>query len=134
MKQEYKILLIGLAAIGLLDTLGSMASRQFNFDYSSMSFGSFIIYGTVSFLVTKRKSLKTGALFAAILGLFDSTIGWKISMVLKANNGTLENEVTTGFWIATSILVTGLATLVGLIGAALARLVKRKTTNAQQRA
>ena len=126
MKQERKILLIGLVAIALLDTFGSIASRQFNFNYSLLSPVSFIIYGIVGFFTTRTKDVKTAALSGAILGLFDSTIGLKISMILDAYPGEPEYQVTTGLWI--TILMTGLAALVGLMGGGLAKIVKKKST------
>jgi hypothetical protein len=130
MKQEHKLLLIGLVTIALLDTFGSIASRQFNFNYSLLSPVSFIIYGTVGFFTARIKNLKTAILLGAILGLFDSTIGLKISMLLHAYTGELKYQVTTGLWITTSIFTTGLAALVGLMGGGLARMVKNKSTNA----
>lgn len=129
MKQHYKTLLIGILAVGLLDTIGSIASRQLDFNYSLLSPVSFLIYGTTAFIATRRKDLKTGVFFAAILGLFDSTIGWKLSMLLDANTGGFAIEVTTGLWIMTAVLVIGFSALVGLLGGALAGIVKKKDTN-----
>ena len=132
MKQQHKILLIGLLAVGLLDTLGSLASRQLDFNYSLLTPVSFIIYGTTAFIAARQKDLKTGVFLAAILGLFDSTIGWKVSMLLDANTGDIDNQVTTGLWIMTAILMTGLSALIGLLGSGLSRIIKKKSTNAQQ--
>jgi hypothetical protein len=55
MKREYKLLLIGFLAIGVFDALTSIASRQFDFNYTYLASGSFIIY-TVSlvFLALKK--------------------------------------------------------------------------------
>jgi len=133
MKQHYKILLIGILAVALLDTIGSIASRQLDFNYSLLSPVSFLIYGTTAFIATRRKDLKTGVFFAAILGLFDSTIGWKLSMLLDANTGGFAIEVTTGLWIMTAVLVIGFSALVGLLGGALAGIVKKKETNVKDR-
>ncbi|QOR75948.1 MAG: hypothetical protein IMW88_11690 [Thermoflavifilum sp.] len=130
MKKHYKILLIGILAVALLDTIGSIASRQLDFNYSLLSPVSFLIYGTTAFIATRLKGLKTGVFFAAILGLFDSTIGWKLSMLLDANTGGFAIEVTTGLWIMTAVLVIGFSALVGLLGGALAGIVKKKDTNA----
>jgi ribose/xylose/arabinose/galactoside ABC-type transport system permease subunit len=133
MKKEYKILLIGLVAVGLLDTFGSVASRLLDFNYSFLSPVSFLIYGTTAFLVTRNRDLKVGVLFGAILGFFDSTIGLKISILLDANTGDSAIELTTVLWVVTAILMTGLGALVGLIGGVLARIVKKKSRNAQQK-
>ena len=133
MKQEYKILLIALLVLGLLDTLGSISSRQLDFNYSFLSPFSFIIYGTAAFLTARQKDITTGVLFAAILGLFDSTIGWKLSMILDANTGDIDNQASTGLWIMTAVLMTGSAALVGFLGGGLTRIIYKKSTNAQQK-
>lgn len=123
MKPEYKILLIGLVAIILLDLLGSVASKQFGFSYSNLACISFIIYTAVGFFTSRQKDLKTGVLFGAATGLFDSTIGWKITMLLGVN---LNVKVTPLLWFITIIFVTGLAALCGLIGAWLSRFAQKK--------
>ncbi|HQV51745.1 MAG: hypothetical protein IPF95_08400 [Flavobacteriales bacterium] len=122
MKQEYKTLLFGLVAVGFLDTHGSITSSQFDFNYSLLSLISFIIYGTTAFIATRQRDIKTGMIYAAILGLFDTTVGWKISMLLDANTGDIENQATRGLWIITAIIGTGVAALFGLLGSGLTRI------------
>lgn len=126
MKPFYKTLLWGFLTIALFDILGSLASRQFNFNYTYLASGSFVIYCVFGFLGTKKTNLKTGVLVAAAIGLFDSTIGWKISMLLKTNTGSIENNPGVVLWIITVVFVTGLAALCGLIGGGLAKVFKRK--------
>ncbi|MBA4057977.1 MAG: hypothetical protein C0490_24890 [Marivirga sp.] len=133
MKQEHKILVIGIIAVGLLDTFGSMASRQLDFNYSHLSFVSFIIYGTTSFLATRIKNLMTGVVYGMILGFFDSTIGLKISLLLDANTGGFNDEITTAVWIFIVVFMIGFGALSGLIGGVLTRIGKKRGTNAQQR-
>lgn len=48
MKKEYRILLSSLIAVSLLDTFGSIASRRLDFDYSLLSFVSFVDMGAVA--------------------------------------------------------------------------------------
>jgi len=129
MKQEYKLLLLGIVAVTLLDIFASIASRQFNFNYALLSPISFIIYGLLGFFATKVRNLKTAVLLGAILGLFDSTIGLKISMLLNAYTGELKYQPTAGEWVITSILMIGFAALVALIGGGLTRMAKKKNTN-----
>lgn len=125
MKLEYKILLLGLLAITLTDILGSICSRQWSFNASLLAPISSIIYGTCGFWGTKEKKIKTGILIAAVTGFFDSTIGWEISILLKANTGNIKNDPTMPVWITTIIFVTSLAALCGLIGGGLAKLLHR---------
>jgi hypothetical protein len=119
MKPEYKM---GILAIILLDALGSIASKQLGFKYTSLAALSFIIYGAVGFFATKQSDLKTGILMAAATGFFDATIGWKISMMLGVNTGV---EVTPLLWFITIIFITGSAAVCGLLGGGLTRFVKR---------
>src|SRR5688572_28156502 len=128
MKKENKILLSGLIAVGLLDTFGSIASRQLDFDYSLLSFVSFIIYGTTWFVATRTKNIKTGIVYGMILGFFDSTIGLKISMLLDANTGDHKYEITPVFWIFIVIYMIGFGALAGLIGGGVARILKKGGT------
>jgi len=129
MKREYKMLLIGCFTIALFDTLGAIASKQINFNYTVLAVISFIIYGTFAFWAAKEKNLGTGVLIAAAIGLFDSTAGWEISILLKANTGNLKSDPTVIVWIMTAIFVTGLAALCGLIGGGAAKIIKRKALN-----
>ena len=126
MEKEYKILVIGVVIIGLLDAVGSIASRKFDFNYSLLAPVIFIIYATVGFLATHKKNLRTGVLIASAAGFFDSTVGWKISMLLHANTGSVKIDPTVTIWVITIILITGLAAMCGLIGGGLARALKRK--------
>jgi flagellar biosynthesis protein FliR len=124
MKSTYKLLLIGCLTIGIFDSLASIASKQFNFNYVFLAAFSFIIYGTFGFIGTRKNYLKAGVSIAAAIGFFDSTIGWEISMLLEANTGKLNNDPSAGAWIVTVIFVTASAALTGLIGAWLAKLTK----------
>jgi len=126
MKREYKLILIGLLTIGIFDALASIVSKQFNFNYTDLAAGSFLIYCIFGFWGTKEINLKAGVLIAAAVGLFDSTIGWEISILLKANTGNIKNDPTLPVWIITIVLVTGLAGLCGLIGGGLAKIINRK--------
>ncbi len=130
MKKEHRILLGGLIAVGLLDIFGSIASRQLDFNYSNLSFVSFLIYGTTCFLVTKTTDLKTGVIYGMILGFFDSTIGLKVSILLDANTGDYNYELTAGAWIIIVVFMMGLGALAGLIGGGLAWILKKRGTNA----
>lgn len=126
MKPLYKTLLFGWLTIALFDVLGCIASRHFNFNYTYLASGSFIIYCAFGFLGTKKIDLKTGVGLAAAVGLFDSTIGWEISMLLKVNTGNIENNPSITIWVITAVFVTGLAALCGLIGGGLAKAFKSK--------
>lgn len=130
MKKEYRILLGGLIAVGLLDIFGSIASRQLDFNYSNLSFVSFLVYATTCFFVTKTTDLKTGVIYGMILGFFDSTIGLKVSILLDANTGDYNYDLTAGAWIFIVVFMMGFGALAGLIGGGLAWILKKRGTNA----
>jgi hypothetical protein len=127
MKQEYKILLIALITIWLFDTIGSVASKQFNFNYATLAPVSFAIYTWFGFAGARKTKLKTGVLIATATGFFDATIGWATSNTLKANTGSLNSNPTPLAWAITVIFVSGLAALCGLFGAWLAHIAKSRS-------
>ncbi|WP_298539178.1 hypothetical protein [uncultured Aquimarina sp.] len=132
MKNEYKILVIGIVALLILNFFGSIGSRMLDFNYSNLSPLSYTIYGLMGFLVTKQKNLKTGVLFAAILGFSESTVGSLVSNLFgEPNTGDLKVEMTTGIWVFMIIVVTGVAALIGLIGGLLTKILKKKSTDVQ---
>jgi len=126
MNQKYKILLYGMLAVTLLDALGSLASRQLNFDYAVLGSVSFAIYGITAFIATRQYGLATGVLFAAILGFFDASAGWAISTFLMANTAELAIEITPLTWFTLALFNTGLAAFIGLVCGLLAVVIKGK--------
>jgi len=129
MKPIYKLLLSGCIVIALYDVLGSIISKQFNFNYAYLSLGSLFIYGLGGYWGTRTNNLKNGVLVAGCIGLFDSFVGWKISMLLHANTGSIKNTPTTLVWIISIIVLIGFATLCGLLGGLIANLFKKKLVN-----
>jgi len=128
MNWQYKLLLTGVCAILLIDTLGSIASRLLDFNYVYLTPASFLVYATIGFIGTRKLSLIKGLLLVAIVGLFESVIGWQISILLHANTGKFSNEQPTLLlWILTVILSAITATLMGLIGCGIAKITKKKT-------
>lgn len=124
MRKTLNILLFSIVAICFVDTIGSIASRKFAFNYSYLSMISFLIYALTSFVITKLVNFKMGVLGASILGLFDSTIGWKISILLSCNSSMIPRTIT--IWIITIIIVTLMAAFAGLIGGGFAKIIEKK--------
>ena len=131
MKKHIKILLIGIVAITLLDSIGSIASRKLDFDYSNLFYISYAIFAIIAFVSTRVKNLKIGILHAAILGLYDATVGWKISMLLDANTAGTNNQLSIGIWIGVCIMMILVASIIGLFAGALALFTKRNTRTQQ---
>jgi hypothetical protein len=126
LKKEIKILLTGCLIIALFDTIGAIASRHLTFNYTLLAAVSFLIYAVFGFIATRFNNIKSGALTAAAIGFFDSTIGWKMAMLLKANTGSIKNDPSVPVWIITIILVTAFAAICGFIGGGLSKIVTAK--------
>ena len=120
MKKALPTILIGFILIIILDCLGSIASRQMNFNYSYLLPFSFTIYTAIPFFIAKNVDGKTAIISGGLLGLFDSTIGWKLSMLLQANTGNAILVITPVVLITTIIFVTITSTLLGVLGSWLA--------------
>ena len=130
LKNGSSIFLLGVLLVTLLDSLGAIASRNFDFKYSNLATVSTLLYLLIAFLIAKKTDIKTGVIFSGLLGLFDATIGWKISMILKANIGNLKTEINFVVWIIMAMLMTVFASIIGLIGSWTAtRIYKIKSTN-----
>lgn len=116
MKKPLSIFLAGILAVTLLDSLGAIASKQLSFNYSLFSIVSFIVYIGFAFLLKRQADKKTTIILTGLLGLFDATIGWKLSELLRANTAENNIEITTTILITTAIFMTLFASLLGLLG------------------
>lgn len=116
MKKPLSIFLVGILAVTILDTFGAIASRQLNFNYSLLSVVSFFVYVGFAFFLARQADKKTTIILTGLLGLFDATIGWKLSEMLGANTGESNIEITTTIMITTAIFMTIFASLLGLFG------------------
>ncbi len=104
-------------AVFLLDTLGSIASRQFNFNYGILSPLSMLLYGLVGAWTAQVSGFYTGIAAAMLVALFDGTVGWKISMVLEANIGEAAKSDNTALEWNTVVLTVLFGLICGALGA-----------------
>jgi heme/copper-type cytochrome/quinol oxidase subunit 4 len=117
MKKFLTTLIIGFAVIALFDTVGSISSRLLNFNYGNLSLISIIIYTVIPFLIAKRAGMKSAIIAGGLLGLFDVTVGLRLSMSLKANTGDYDmHAMTTLVYIVLVIFMTLLGSIFGLFG------------------
>ena len=116
MKRTLSIFLVGIFAVTLIDSLGAITSRQLNFNYSLLSIISFIVYVGFAFFLARQVDKKTTIILTGLLGLFDATIGWKLSELLGANTGGYKAEITSIILISTAIFITVFASFLGLLG------------------
>ena len=126
-KKALPALQIGIIAITLLDVIGSLASRRFDFPYSYLAILSFSIYILTGFLAAKWANRLTGVICAGMVGLYDATMGFEISILLGANMGGRPLALTPMKWLIMAIIVMLIAGIIGMIGAWLAgKLIKSK--------
>lgn len=105
--------LIGLTCITLIDSLGAVASRKFNFKYSYLSILSFAVYIGIGYLLSNHFQLMIIVVITALLGLYDSTIGLKLSTRLNAHSENID-IVKSNIKIVISMIMV--AVLFGFIG------------------
>ncbi len=126
MKYNDNLLILGILAVLTVSILGSLSSRLFNFDYSYLTPISILIYCTVGSVGSAEKGLKKGVWYTTQMGLFDSTIGWMIAIVLGANTGSIDIQpYSVTFFLLGVILITALTALLGLISGGVALMLKK---------
>lgn len=88
MIEQIICVLLGVVAIAILDSIGSILSRKLNFNYMLLTFVSIAIYSSTSICVASIGNTHNGILAGSFLGLFDATIGILIARKFKPNIGT----------------------------------------------
>jgi hypothetical protein len=88
----FQYLSIGLFGILIIDILGSIASRRFDFNYAYLSIFSFVFYTYIGFSISKLCSLESALIINFVIGLIDATLGVFISIKLKAKTNLTEKE------------------------------------------
>ena len=103
--------LLGTLIIALLDSVGAILSNKLNFKYALLLPISLAIYVFIGFLLGKTNNYPTTCLYAGLLGLFDGTIGLKLSIYFNANMGIskervdkMQNGMTSFFMIIVGLL------------------------------
>lgn len=108
---------IGIIGETLIDALGSIASRKFNFNYSRLAVFSILLYLSTGYLIARDFSLSTALISNGLIGFYGGTIGVWISIRLKANAGIPQEEYVAMVQGPQSLLgVTIVSILLALIG------------------
>ena len=120
--KPYHVLVTSMIGKIVFDIVGSFASRLFGFQYSSLIVFTLLIYLAAGVFAARYGNLLLSVLAGAATGLADSTVGWLISAIIGPGavnipGGTDEAGIAglAGI-VITIILVTFLATGVGLVG------------------
>ena len=106
------VIVIGFIIIALFDAIGSVLSKTLNFNYAWLLFGSIIIYGLIGIYASKYGNTIIGVLSSLLAGIFDSTVGLKISEKFKAK---ISNDVNFNISLKTVVPVSIFAAIVGYI-------------------
>ncbi|MES2850041.1 MAG: hypothetical protein V4685_13360 [Bacteroidota bacterium] len=109
-------LCLGLLGITLIDTIGAIASRKMNFKYSYLSILSFSVYTTIGYLTSNQFGLPLALLTNGILGLYDGTLGFWLSISLRANNGLTAKEGYNMLGIKMAFMMIAIALLFAVVG------------------
>lgn len=109
-------LLLGAIVITLIDTFGAILSRRLQFKYRYLSILSFIVYITLGLLVSRQFNLIAAISIGGLLGLYDGTIGFWLSIKLRANNDLSTEQAFALLGVKTAISMTAIAVLLSFIG------------------
>ena len=111
------MVLIGIAAVTFVDTVGSIVSRRLKFKYGYFSILSFIVYVTIAYLVAEKTNRALSTLLVTMMiGFYDGTVGWMIAEKLKANY-EITKEMAEKITMAHAVFVANLfSILCGTIG------------------
>lgn len=121
MRRLHRIVVAGIAAVLLFDTVASFASVIVGFPYANAAVGSFMIYTTVGYFSYRCGGIGASIGSSVLVGLADVTLGWGISWLIGP--GALPPEQRTTAVITFAIVfVFAMAIMSALSGAGIARL------------
>ncbi len=107
---------VGLILITVIDTIGAIASRKMNFNYAYLSVLSFAVYITIAYLASADYRTGIVLFLSSLLGLYDGTVGFWLSIVLKSNNGKTTEETSEKPGLMSAVTMIIIAIILGLIG------------------
>lgn len=113
MKPAYKLTLIGVVAILMLAIVGSIASREWHFEYSNLTIVSFLIYIITAYKIAKIADLRATTLLTGFLGFFDGSIGFSISYFLEAN--TIRFKLSVSIVLMTAAFMFIISAILGIV-------------------
>src|SRR5437867_1019285 len=114
-----KVVIAGSIAILLFDAVGSLASRRWEFPYSRLMVGSFLVYLLTGFFVAAISHDEHDWIHAGIVvGLVESTLGWAISWRIGPGRSPT-TPVTRSRIVTTIIIVFALGGFFAFVGALL---------------
>ena len=118
-----KVVIAGSIAILLFDAVGSLASRRWEFPYSRLMVGSFLVYLLTGFFVAAISHDEHDWIHAGIVvGLVESTLGWAISWWIGSGRRDIGDGSSAVVQVTLTIVaVVAIYGVFGLAGAATGR-------------
>lgn len=113
------ISLVGISAITFIYTIGSVVSRNFNFNYSWLAIFSFSVYIIIGYWGSKLLGPHTAISIALAIGIYDATVGFWISIKLKAKMGISSEERKELLGIYSIVIMMITSVILSIIGYAL---------------
>jgi hypothetical protein len=80
-----------------------------------------VTYVCIGYLTSKEYELSTGLLVNALIGFYDGTIGFKLSIILKANTGLNKEKSLEHLNGKTAFFMITIAIVFALIGYAISK-------------
>lgn len=113
--------ILGVILLTLLDCIGAIASDRMHFKYIRLIAVSLAIYVFIGFFLAKVTSYPVTALYMGLLGLFDGTIGLRLSIHFNANMGLTEEQIEKMQSVRTAVWMIFVGISFGSLGYAIAQ-------------
>ena len=121
--QSISYFLLGVILVIILDSIGAILSNRFNFKYMLLIPASVLVYGLTGFLLGKSDTYLMTSLLTGLLGLFDGTIGLKLSIYFKARMGLSQEQIESMQSRTTAFFMVIVGVLFGSLGFAISTLI-----------
>jgi hypothetical protein len=103
----------GLLAVTTIDVLGSLSSRRMNYKYAYLTPISFLVSFCIGYQGHSIATLPWTLVIACLTGIYDGTIGWRLSIILKANFADKEDYTKN---LSLSSRISGMIVVSGIFG------------------
>ena len=102
--------------VAIIGTVGAITSRLLNFKYSYLIILSAAVYIYIGYAISQKYNLSTALLINGLIGLFDGTIGVRLSLISKAKNGLDSNQTKALLSGKTVVFMVAIAFIFAVIG------------------
>jgi hypothetical protein len=120
--EVFPIILLGVLVVTLIDVVGSITSRKLNYPYVYLIPPSLLVYTLIGYFVARNTNQTWAILSASLVGIYEGIIGWKLSILLKANFGGLKENNAKMTAYSRIVGMIGIGAIFGFIGYILQRI------------